>query len=395
MEFGILGPLEVRSDAGAMVLGGSRPRAVLAVLLLHPNESVSAERLAVALFGEDAAAGAVKTVRVHVSRLRSALGDPDVLVTTTDGYRLRVRPDELDAERFERLVAEGQDALRAGQAGRASAVLRKALGLWRGPALRELADLPLAAAEVARLEEQRLEALEARVEADLAFGRHAELIGELRQLTATQPLRERLHGQLMLALYRAGRQADALEAYRPRARAARRRARDRARARAARAPAGDPPPGPAARPRGARARPARRRAARSWDARASSAELVAGLDAALAGHGRVVVDRRRAGDRQEPPRRRAGRARTRARKRWCSSVAAGRRAARPRTGPGCSRCAATCATPTRPRCAPSSELGAAEIARLVPELRTRLPDLADPPSLETEGARFRLFDATS
>ena len=129
MEFGILGPLMVRSDAGATVLGGSRPRALLAVLLLHPNESVSAERLAVALLGEDAPGGAVKTVRVHVSRLRRALGDPDVLTTTADGYRLRVRPDELDAERFERLTGDGQRALRAGQPERAAVELRAALGV--------------------------------------------------------------------------------------------------------------------------------------------------------------------------------------------------------------------------------------------------------------------------
>ena len=181
MEFGILGPLVVRSDAGATALGGARPRALLAVLLLHPNESVSAERLAIALLGEDAPAGAVKTVRVHVSRLRRALGDPDVLTTTTDGYRLRVRPGELDAERFERLTRDGQEALRAGQPERAAAVLREALGLWRGPPLDDLADEPFAAAEIARLEELRLAALEPRVEGDLAVGRHAEVIGELRR----------------------------------------------------------------------------------------------------------------------------------------------------------------------------------------------------------------------
>ena len=214
MEFRILGPLEVRSELGVVALGGRKPRAVLAVLLMHANEPVSAERLALALWGEDAPGDAVKTVRVHVSRLRKALGDGEVVTTTSAGYRLRVREGELDAERFERLVAEGRRALAAGRAEQAASLLREGLALWRGPPLAGLASMPFAAAEIARLEEQQLAALEARVEADLAAGRHAELIGELQQLTSRHPWRERLHAQLMLALYRAGRQADALEAYR-------------------------------------------------------------------------------------------------------------------------------------------------------------------------------------
>ncbi|MGH2920288.1 MAG: BTAD domain-containing putative transcriptional regulator [Solirubrobacteraceae bacterium] len=213
MEFRILGPIDVRGANGAVALGGNKPRAVLAVLLLHANEPVSAERLALALWGEDAPGSAVKTVQVHVSRLRKALGDPDIVDTSAAGYRLRVRPDELDAQRFERLVEDGRRALSAGQAEQASSLLRDALSLWRGPALAELADEPFAAAEIARLEEQRLAALEARVEADLAAGRHAELVGELQQLVGDHPIRERLAGQLMLALYRCGRQSEALEAY--------------------------------------------------------------------------------------------------------------------------------------------------------------------------------------
>src|SRR3954451_20065191 len=133
MDFQILGPLEARSEDGPVGLGGLKPRAILAVLLLHPNEPVSAERLAVALWGEDAPAGAVKTVQVHVSRLRKALGDPEAVTTTPAGYRLRVRPGELDAERFLRRLAEGQRALDVGDAERARLVLREALGLWRGP----------------------------------------------------------------------------------------------------------------------------------------------------------------------------------------------------------------------------------------------------------------------
>ena len=214
MEFGILGPLEVRADGRTVALGGARPRAVFAVLALHANQPVSAERLAVALWGEDAPPSAVKTVQVYVARLRKALDDPDALVTTPAGYRLRVRPGELDAERFERMVADGRQALAAGRAEHAAAELREALELWRGPPLADLTSTPFAPAEIARLEEQRLAALEVRVDADLAAGRHAELIGELQQLTTQHPWRERLHAQLMLALYRSGRQADALEAYR-------------------------------------------------------------------------------------------------------------------------------------------------------------------------------------
>ena len=214
MEFRILGPLEVRADDRAVALGGTKPRAVLAVLLLHRNQPVSAERLALALWGEEAPAGAVKTVQVHVSRLRKALGDSDALVTTPAGYRLNVRPSELDAERFESLLADGRLALAAGRAEQAASTSREALGLWRGAPLADLAGLPFAPTEISRLEEQHLAAVELRVEADLAAGRCAELVAELQGLVAAHPWRERMHAQLMLALYRGGRQAEALEAYR-------------------------------------------------------------------------------------------------------------------------------------------------------------------------------------
>src|SRR5919204_6433246 len=148
MEFSILGPLEVRDGGRAVVLGGTKPRALLAVLLLHASEVVSAERLALALWGEDAPAGAVKTVQVYMSRLRRALGDPDLVITSGAGYRVRVQAGELDAERFEQLVRAGRDALAVGDAETAGAVLREALGLWRGPALGELAGLPFAPAEI-------------------------------------------------------------------------------------------------------------------------------------------------------------------------------------------------------------------------------------------------------
>ena len=214
VEFGILGPLEVRAAGRAVPLGGSKPRALLALLLLHPNEPVSADALAVALWGEEAPARSTKTVHVHVSRLRKALGDPDALTTTPAGYRLHVRPHELDAERFRRLVDDGRGALAADEPEHAGALLREALALWRGPPLADLAFAPFAQGAIAALQEERLVALETRLEAELRAGRHAELVPELQRLVAEHPLRERLHGRLMLALYRAGRQADALEAYR-------------------------------------------------------------------------------------------------------------------------------------------------------------------------------------
>src|SRR4051795_13341569 len=138
MDFQILGPLEARSERGAVGLEGLKPRAVLAMLLLHANEPVSAERLAVGLWGQDAPAGAVRTVQVHVSRLRKALGDPEAVATTPAGYRLRVRPDELDAERFRKGGAAGRRALDAEQPERAAVLLQEALELWRGPPLAEL-----------------------------------------------------------------------------------------------------------------------------------------------------------------------------------------------------------------------------------------------------------------
>jgi DNA-binding SARP family transcriptional activator len=214
MEFRILGPLEVTNRTGIVALPGRRLRALLAMFLLHPNEAISADRLAQALWGEDAPATSITTVRVHVSRLRRALdGDADLLTTSPAGYRLRVRPGELDSERFEDLVDTARSSMPADPEA-ARAALRDALAMWRGRPLADLASASFAEAAIARLEDERLDALELRVEADLAVGRHDELVPELQALVDQAPLRERLHAQLMLALYRSGRQADALEAYR-------------------------------------------------------------------------------------------------------------------------------------------------------------------------------------
>ena len=215
MDFRVLGPVEARAEGRPLALAGARQRALLAVLLLHAGEPVSRERLIADLWGERPPAGAVKTVQAVVSRLRRALGGEAArLVSSAAGYRLRVEPDELDLGRFERLCADGRRALAAGRHERAAARLRAALAEWRGPPLADVSFEPFAAPEVARLEDLRAAAVEDRVEADLAMGRGAELVAELEGLVAAEPLRERLRGQLMLALYRAGRQGEALDAYR-------------------------------------------------------------------------------------------------------------------------------------------------------------------------------------
>lgn len=209
IEFRILGPLEVRADDRVLDLGGRKQRGLLAILLLHANEVVSSERLIDELWGERAPPTAAKSVQVFVSHLRKTLGR-DVLLTHAPGYTLRVDPGNLDLQRFEELLAQA----RAADARAASASLHEALSLWRGPPLADFVYERFAQAEIARLEELQLVALEDRIEADLALGHHGQLVAELEALIARHPLRERLRGQLMLALYRSGRQAEALEAYR-------------------------------------------------------------------------------------------------------------------------------------------------------------------------------------
>jgi DNA-binding SARP family transcriptional activator len=200
-EFRILGPLEVLENDRPIPLGGARQRALLAILLTRANEVVSTDRLIDDLWGEAPPRTALNTLQYYVSQLRKLLG-ADRIVTRPPGYAVRIEPDELDLALFERLLEEGGG-------GR----VREALGLWRGPPLADFAYEEFAQAEAARLEELRLAALEQRIDADLALGRHAELVGELEQLIVQHPLRERLRGQLMLALYRSGRQAEALETY--------------------------------------------------------------------------------------------------------------------------------------------------------------------------------------
>ena len=210
MEFRILGPLELSDGDRLLPLGGSSQRALLALLLLHANEIVSSDLLLDALWPEEPPGSGIAALQVRVSQLRKALGPAaEQLETKPPGYVLRLGRDELDLERFSRLVEEADGA----EPAVAAEQLREALALWRGPPLAELAYETFAEPAIARMDELRLAALERRIDADLALGRHADLVGELRALIAEEPLRERLRGQLMLALYRSGRQAEALDVY--------------------------------------------------------------------------------------------------------------------------------------------------------------------------------------
>jgi predicted ATPase/DNA-binding SARP family transcriptional activator len=214
VEFRILGSVEVADGGLVRDLGGLRERTLLARLLLAAGQVVSADRLAEDLWAGQPPEHYMATLRVYVSRLRRALGDRSAaVITQPPGYRMKLGQSELDADRFAQLVAAAREDLTAGRPEVAAAGLREALGLWRGPALSDVADFAFAQADAARLEEARMAAVEDRVEADLACGRHASLVSELDGLVASQPLRERLSGQRMLALYRCGRQAGALQAY--------------------------------------------------------------------------------------------------------------------------------------------------------------------------------------
>jgi YVTN family beta-propeller protein len=229
MDYRILGPLEVRDGGRLVGLGGGKQRALLAILALHRNEVVSTDALIEDLWGESPPASALRTLQAYVSRLRkeldgngaprapvgdSAAGSADgVLLTRGHGYLLRLAPGELDLERFRELAERGRDALAAGKPEEGARVLREALGLWRGPPLADFTYEAFAQAAIAQLEELHLAAVEERLEADLALGRARELVGELRDLVQRHPSRERLGGQLMLALYRSGRQTEALEVY--------------------------------------------------------------------------------------------------------------------------------------------------------------------------------------
>ena len=216
MEFRILGPLEVHDGDNSVPLGPTKERALLAVLLLQVSAVVSRERLIEELWGESPPPTAAKALNVHVSQLRKRLsgkGD-DPIVTRPPGYSLVLDAERLDSARFERLVAEARGRAADGELASARTLLREALSLWRGPALDGIELESATRNQVRRLEELRIGAQMDRIDCDLALGMHEQVIGELTGLVAEHPLKERLHGQLILALYRAGRQADALQAYR-------------------------------------------------------------------------------------------------------------------------------------------------------------------------------------
>lgn len=219
MEFGILGPLEVRECGRVVPVVGARQRALLAIFLLEANRVISSDRLLEALWGAEQPVSGAAALRMRVSELRKTLNGEGpaeagrLLVTEPGGYVLRIPDDSLDVHRFERLANEGKRALEQGDPVHASRTLREALALWRGPPLAGLEDHSFAQVEMARLEELRLAALELRIEADIALGADADLVGELESLVRQHPLRERLRAALMLALYRSERQADALAVY--------------------------------------------------------------------------------------------------------------------------------------------------------------------------------------
>ena len=219
LTFSMLGPLEVRRHDRLLAVTGTRWRPLLAALLLRPNQVVSDDRLLEDVWGEDAPPGAATTLRASMSRLRSSLepararGDSAVLPRRGPGYVLVVEPTMVDCHRFESLADEGARLLSSGDPAAAADRLATALGLWRGPALVDVADRPFARPEAGRLEERRLAALEDRIAAELALGRHAELTSDLEALVAGHPLRERLRELQLLALYRCGRQVEALRAF--------------------------------------------------------------------------------------------------------------------------------------------------------------------------------------
>jgi predicted ATPase/DNA-binding SARP family transcriptional activator len=213
MRYALLGPVEVRDDAGQPVeIGGVRLLALVARLALEPGRTVTVDSLVDGLWGANPPGGAVNALQSLVSRLRRALGDPAYIESQPAGYRLAAEPDDVDATRFERLVTDGRRAL-ASQPARASELLSEALTLWRGPPLAGIGDAPFAAAPATRLADLRMAAEEDRYEAALALGRHSDVLAELAALAHQDPLRDRLNGLLVTALHRCGRRGDALAAY--------------------------------------------------------------------------------------------------------------------------------------------------------------------------------------
>ncbi len=379
MEFRILGPLEVLADGRVLDLGGQKQRALLAVLVLEPNRIVSSDRLIEALWEEEPPQTAQKALQVYVSQLRKLLGK-ERLQTKAPGYLLRVEQGELDLGRFQHLYKEGSHA--------------EALSLWRGRPLAEFAYQRFAQSEIARFEELRLACLEDRIEADLGSGLHAGLIGELDALVKEHPLRQSLRAHLMLALYRSGRDAEALEAYQN-ARTVlveelgiepSRELRELQQAILNQDPALDLV---AERPPGAEsARGAFVGRERELE------ELLVGLEDAVAGHGRLFL---LVGEPGIGKSRLADELMTRARARG-ARVLIGRcweAGGAPAYWPWVQSLRALLREAEPAALQAQLGTGASDLAQLLPELRDPFPDLPEPPALEPESARFRLFEAVS
>jgi len=394
MEFRILGPLEALDAGDPLPLSGAKQRALLAILLLNANRPVSRDALIDALWDERPPDTARKALQVYVSELRKLLGH-DRIVTRPPGYLVRVGGDELDLHRFERLLGDATNALAQRRAESAAAALRVALALWRGQPLGEFAYERFAQLEIGRLEELRLTALEERIEADLALGRHGALVGELEALVAEHPLRERLRGQLMLALYRSGRQAEALDAYR----AARRLLDEELglepseelqhleRAILVHDPSLEPRRLVATRP------PPESRGVFVGRER-ELGELLAGLDDCVSGHGRLFllvgepgIGKSRIADEL------AGRARERdVEVLWGRCWEAG---GAPAYWPWVQALRVHVRETGPDALQAQIGHGAADLAQMLPELRELFPDLPEALSADPEGARFRLFEATA
>ena len=404
MDFRILGPLEVLDEGRAVALAGSKPRALLALLLLHANETLTSDRLIDELWGERPPAGAAKTLQMHVSRLRKALAGEDgrgtgLIVTRERGYSLAIYPEQLDAWRFERLVAEGRDELAAGRPGSAVTALERALDLWRGAPLADLAYEPFAQPEIARLDDLRVAAVERLVEAKLRLARHAEVLEQLEALIAEHPYREGLRAQLMLALYRCDRQADALQAYQDARRTLAEelgiepgeRLRSLEHAILVQDPSlqlvvGAQPAKPEA-PAGA---PRRAFVGRDREL----GELVACLDDAFAGRGRLALI---AGEPGIGKSRLADALMEQARSRGARVVVgrAWEAGGAPAFWPWIQVLRGYIRDTDPDALTALVGARAADLGQLLPELRERFHQLPEPSSLEGEGARFRLFEAVA
>jgi DNA-binding SARP family transcriptional activator len=401
VEFAILGPLEVRVDGRQLALGGPKQRAVLAMLLLDANRPVSRDRLIDGLWGESPPASAAHTLDDYVSRLRRALGG-ERIEREPAGYVIRIESGEIDRERFEALLEQGRAASAAGDAAQASATLGAALELWRGRPLADLENARFAAEESERLEERRLLALGGRIDAELELGRSSELVGELERLVAEHPFRERLLGQLMLSLYRAGRQADSLAAYQ----AFRRRfveelgiepgqaLRELEQAILHQDPSLDLPSTAAVAMRRRRPSIGVPTAGVFVGRDRELAELLAGLEGALSGRGCLFLI---SGEPGIGKSRLVDELANRAALRGAQLLVG--RSWEAGGAPAFWPWVQALRTLVRERDLEGlrSELGAGapDLAQLLPELRELLPGLPAPPSLDSEGARFRLFDAVA